>query len=373
MAALNWCFTINNPTDYDVKKISDFYDDIGFLIYGRETGENGTSHLQGYVQFKKKRRITFIKKVFLRAHLEIAKGNAEQNIKYCSKQDKEPFQYGTPKKTAQESKKDNLYDKIQLCKTWNDVLKVDGVSRCLSYAREVWNNKVPDVIQTFTPRVWQTKILKLIETPADGHTINYVYDPNGNVGKTYLCKYLVCNYGAFYFSPSKMADVFCAYSNQKIILYDIPMSCDTELLNWGIVEKLKDGILFSGKYNSSTKFRQENAHVIVFSNHPLPDGVFSKSRNINKIEISKFDICDDTDNIITISTPANPDDLKKNVSREGLAGLHNNEAPPTHHDEADIFFKSNKLALIIKKNRDAEQRHKQYCERFHEVYKWDNS
>lgn len=287
---LNWCFTINNYTKSDLASIEANMKHIRYIICGKEIGEKGTNHLQGYIQLYTKQRISYVKKIFPRAHLEIAKGSLEQNIAYCSKYDKSPIIIGEPKKTAQESKKQNMYDAIQQCETWNDVLQVKGVSHCLNYAREVWNNKPIEKMEGFEPRYWQSKVLDIIKSEADGHTINYIYDSDGNSGKTYLCKYLVSNYDAFYCSPSKSTDIFCAYANQLIILYDIPMSCDEQYINWGAIEKLKDGILFSGKYNSSVKFRQKNAHVFIFSNHELPDGSFSKNRKINRINVKELGI-----------------------------------------------------------------------------------
>ncbi|GBL84689.1 hypothetical protein AVEN_271394-1 [Araneus ventricosus] len=57
-----------------------------YLIFGRETCPNtGRKHLQGFVWFKERRRLPFLKKWISNAHFEGAKGTAEQNQKYCSK------------------------------------------------------------------------------------------------------------------------------------------------------------------------------------------------------------------------------------------------------------------------------------------------
>jgi hypothetical protein len=63
---------------------------VTYVIFGREVGESGTPHLQGYVRLDRKVSI----KTFLesrgsiglhRAHVEGAKGTCTQNIDYCSK------------------------------------------------------------------------------------------------------------------------------------------------------------------------------------------------------------------------------------------------------------------------------------------------
>lgn len=56
-----------------------------YIIYGREIGENGTFHLQGYLELRSTQRMTAIKKFLPRAHLETRKGTREQAREYCQK------------------------------------------------------------------------------------------------------------------------------------------------------------------------------------------------------------------------------------------------------------------------------------------------
>lgn len=170
------------------------------------------------------------------------------------------------------------------CEKWQEVLKIDGIEKHLNYAREVYNNKPIPKMEDFKPRQWQKEIINIVNKMADSRTINWVYDKQGGKGKTYLSKYLVANRNAFYFSPSKGQDVLYAYNNQEIIIYDIPRCQDEEYINYGTIEKLKDGLYFSGKYNSTQKYRKTNAHIIVFSNIEPPKNKFSMDR-INLITI----------------------------------------------------------------------------------------
>lgn len=93
---LNWCFTVNNWTLADEQMLQDM--PYKYLLYGREVGEEGTPHLQGYVQFKKKIRLTGLKKLHATAHWEPAKGTQEQNFTYCTKEG-DFLELGTPTKT----------------------------------------------------------------------------------------------------------------------------------------------------------------------------------------------------------------------------------------------------------------------------------
>ncbi len=90
----NWCFTLNNYTEAEEKKIDDFHQahpDV-YIIYGKEVGDgtphvpDGTPHLQGYIHLPSPRALTYIKRICsVRAHCEKCKGTPAQNIAYCSK------------------------------------------------------------------------------------------------------------------------------------------------------------------------------------------------------------------------------------------------------------------------------------------------
>jgi len=80
----NWCFTINNPTDEDMIPLVD-NPKIKYIIVGKEKGEQGTEHAQGFVIFHGNQRMSAVKKLMPRAHLEMARGSAEQAADYCKK------------------------------------------------------------------------------------------------------------------------------------------------------------------------------------------------------------------------------------------------------------------------------------------------
>lgn len=87
-----WCFTLNNYTEEELDSISKI--ECEYLIYGMEIGEQGTPHLQGYVVFKSVRRFRTLKKWLPRAHFEKTIGTHKQNILYCSKEDRNPYEKG---------------------------------------------------------------------------------------------------------------------------------------------------------------------------------------------------------------------------------------------------------------------------------------
>lgn len=87
----NWCFTLNNYTDDDVIMFNNL--ECSYIVYGKEMGESGTSHLQGFIIFNANRRLSSCKKIHDRVHWEIARGTSLQASDYCKK-DKEFIERG---------------------------------------------------------------------------------------------------------------------------------------------------------------------------------------------------------------------------------------------------------------------------------------
>lgn len=89
-SAKHWCFTLNNYTDDETAALtalgteSSF--DLVYLVFGRETGESGTAHLQGFVSFSRRKTLNQCRQIIsTRAHLEVAKGTPQQAATYCKK------------------------------------------------------------------------------------------------------------------------------------------------------------------------------------------------------------------------------------------------------------------------------------------------
>lgn len=104
-----WCFTYNNYTEGIVQDLKEYKCD--YLICGKEVGEKGTPHLQGYWEFKSGVRFATLKKAFPAIHLEACKGSPQQNIDYCSK-DGDYFEVGKPKNQGKRSDLDAVMEDI---------------------------------------------------------------------------------------------------------------------------------------------------------------------------------------------------------------------------------------------------------------------
>lgn len=87
--AKNWVWTLNNWTDEEqeaLRAIGTELPETKYIVWGREEGENGTPHLQGYVSLTKKRGLRFIRNfISNRAHFEVMRGTPKEAADYCKK------------------------------------------------------------------------------------------------------------------------------------------------------------------------------------------------------------------------------------------------------------------------------------------------
>lgn len=79
-----FCFTLNNYTDLEYTALSSM--DCRYLCIGKEVGESGTPHLQGYVYYENPRSFNAVKKSLgKRCHVEASGGTPKQASDYCKK------------------------------------------------------------------------------------------------------------------------------------------------------------------------------------------------------------------------------------------------------------------------------------------------
>lgn len=84
---------MNNPGPEDAGCLNNL--GYQYCIAGKEVGESGTPHLQGYAYFKTLKSLKTLKKKLPRAHWEIRRGTHEQAREYCMK-DGDYHEDGTP-------------------------------------------------------------------------------------------------------------------------------------------------------------------------------------------------------------------------------------------------------------------------------------
>jgi len=108
----NYCFTLNNPLNEEILQLSTIVSQqseyVRYICWGFERGEQGTEHLQGYIEFKNPRSIKWVKsKVNKRFHLEARRGTQREAIIYCQK-DGRFYEFGERAKQGQRGDLDQI-------------------------------------------------------------------------------------------------------------------------------------------------------------------------------------------------------------------------------------------------------------------------
>lgn len=113
---------------------------------------------------------------------------------------------------------------------------------------------------------WQQNILNIINSTPDDRTINWIWEATGNRGKSSFCKHLVLKHKCTFALGKKEDVLFAIDENITTLLIDIPRGYAEHTHSLYIVlEMIKNGMVFSGKYESRVKLFNP-PHVFVFSN-----------------------------------------------------------------------------------------------------------
>jgi len=236
-------------------------------ICGKEVGTSGTPHLQGALYFKNPRSFLRVCELLPGFHIERMRGSIWVNQRYCGK------------------------DLDYVC---------DGVIFTVSREAAILKG-----FRGVTFRPWQQRIIDLVDGYIPGEscdrTIYWYWEADGNVGKSFLCKYLVLKYKALVLS-GKESDIFNAVNITlkdpnaalRLVLVDAPRS-KAGWLSYSAIEKVKDGLFFSGKYNSGDDGHNgmcvfNSPMCIVFANFAAPVGQDKMSDDRwNVSEIKEYD------------------------------------------------------------------------------------
>lgn len=210
--SIRWCFTLNNYTQGELDMFSSIVPiKCKKYIIGKEVGETGTPHLQGYVEFKSKVRPISVFDCE-RIHWEKAKGNIAANSNYCSKESNIFLVKGMPRPLKALACEDNL-------------------------------------------RGWQNVLISIVETEPDDRSIYWFFSKAGCTGKTTFARYLHRKYDAILLS-GKAADMKNGIIEFKksnghtpeLVVIDLPRGFDKEYLSYNGLEEIKNMFFYSGKY-----------------------------------------------------------------------------------------------------------------------------
>lgn len=243
------CFTYNNYTDEHYTQIVSFCrKESSKWIIGKEIAPGtGTPHLQGYMEFANPRSWDSLRRMWP-WHLEKAKGTADENFVYCSK--------------------DNDF----VSDGWDDLWQIPS-----------------DPMAGLEWKDWQVQLKAELGGEPHPRKIIWYYDPVGNAGKsTFATHMMYHDKDLLYVDGGSCADLKAALAGMKeegtkppkIVILDLPKSRDPKYVSYDGLEAIKNGAFLNTKYHSCT-MRMPRPHMVVFANC-LPD--------VSKMSADRWDI-----------------------------------------------------------------------------------
>lgn len=311
----NWVFTFNNYTDGDLTRITTLFNDkkqIRYAIIGKEVAPStGTPHLQGYITFVNQIIFTRLKELIGNSiWCAPAKGPAWTNYEYCSKSNSfEEFgDTSNRAKTGEKRKSGTQGCRADLKEFTDHVdgLEVSAVDKRvlrrefpLIYAKypRFFESTINDHINVLpeiklhTLRKWQGKLYQDLQHAPNDRQIVFVVDYQGDCGKSWFAKYYRnLHPNTWIMVPGKKADMAFAFPMPapRVVFMDAPRSKQNEFLQYDFLEEMKNGYVFSSKYESVAK-EFDPPHVVVLMNQmPDPDKLSADRYKI--IEITENDL-----------------------------------------------------------------------------------
>lgn len=275
-AAKRWCFTLNNWSPAEQQQILDgFPDTFSYLIVGRETGESGTHHLQGFFILHTKLRLRQVRLLggLQRAHLENARGSPQEASLYCKKEGNFDEHGDLPSGQGRRTDFERLKEWIQQQESIPNRRALAEAFPSL-YGR--YRQSCLEFVELFGPRPqlvdgllrpWQQELDQRLSAEPDDRSVLFYVNPEGNIGKSWLTRYWMSKRDDLQrLSIGRRDDLaFAIDVSKRLFVFDIPRG-SMEYLQYNILEQLKDQMVFSPKYQSATKILPHPVHVIVFTN-----------------------------------------------------------------------------------------------------------
>lgn len=275
--AKHWCFTLNNYTPADLDRLSAPIDGIDYLVFGREVGASGTPHLQGTVCFQSRKRLQQVIAIIGQAHCSVTRFLL-QSIEYCKK-DGDNVEWGeVPSTGGKDEKRSDLEDfkaSVNEGVTSLADLRELHSNVCAMYprfVREYISDKREKITVPAHPlRPWQATLNAKLLLPPHPREIIFIVDLQGDTGKSWFARYYcdIHSNGQIIVPGRKMDMAYIANEEKRVFFLDCPRSKQGDYIQYDFLEELKNGYVFSGKYESCIKILN-TPHVVVLMNE-MPD------------------------------------------------------------------------------------------------------
>lgn len=241
-----WMFTWNNYTDADIDTVDTVCSKAAKWIYGKEVGEQGTPHLQGYIRFKNQMLFSTLRMQLKGANILMATKGDDHNYNYCSKDGDFKTNMSAPK---------------------------------IKLTREVMFKEVLKTYDETKWKKWQTDVLDIIKDEkkvTNTRSIHWIWENTGNVGKSFLAKYIMVKEVGVIIAGGKATDIYQQVNvmiesgiKPSIVIYDVPRTMeDMKYVSYTALEKVKDAAVYSPKYEGGGCVWTPAPIVLCFANHP---------------------------------------------------------------------------------------------------------
>lgn len=265
----SFCFTLHTDDSKELK----FPENVRYAIYQYELAPStGKLHAQGYMQLHTPLGIKAASKILPGAHLEIAKGSLEDNIKYCTKvesrlPDSSPFTYGQPLQQGQRTDLKKIYDLIKEGTTPNTIASICP-TEYIKYSNGI--RKLYDAVMD-QPRNFKTEVI-------------WIYGPSGS-GKSRHAWTIAPN--AYEKSNNKWWD---GYNHEEDVIMD-----DLDLNQFNMKELLKLFDRYPYRIEIKGSSAQFNSKRIIITHKDSPSKAFcfhnDKKEILRRIdEIIEFEL-----------------------------------------------------------------------------------
>lgn len=226
-----WCFTFNNYSNDEHQFLVQWCtNNTKKFIIGKEIGKQGTPHLQGYFNSKVQYRLTELKKILGdKIHFACCKGTDQKNFDYCSKDG-------------------------------------DYISNGFTIPKKV------NVINKLRP--FQESLKDYILNNIAEGKILWVYDPEGQLGKTEFLRYMYVNHKVPFSYGGKCADIINLVFNNKeyfmnasngAIIYNFGRDTKPDKISYKSMEQISDGCISNTKFEAGC-FVCNKINIVVLAN-----------------------------------------------------------------------------------------------------------
>lgn len=203
-----WCFTLNNYKPNDVlllRQLGRRDEVVTYLVFGREgrTTPAGTPHLQGYVELRRRLRLSQLKVLIgQRAHFERRRGTGKEAADYCKKEgDFEEYGTAPTGKDGDRGRRSDLEDIRQQITNGAGNLEIAETN----FSQWCFHRKA----------FQEYRLLRSERSTRDVKVFSLVGEPG--VGKTRLVFHL---HPGVWSCPSTDLRWFDGYSGESTVLFD---------------------------------------------------------------------------------------------------------------------------------------------------------